>query len=129
MSGKYLLDTNVIIALLKPDETVKVKIDQMPDCFVCSIVVGELHFGAQNSTQVQSNVARIERALQEFPSLVCDEDTARVYGLVKKQLRDLGRPTPENDIWIAATSIQHGLTLVTFDHHFDHVPDLELERW
>jgi predicted nucleic acid-binding protein len=37
-------------------------------------------------------------------------------------------PVPTNDIWIAATAIQHHLTLFTFDAHFARVPDLSVGR-
>ena len=53
----------------------------------------------------------------------------RVYGEIKTALRRLGRPLPENDIWIAAIAIQHGLTLVSRDAHFDHLVGLSLDRW
>ncbi|HEV8045487.1 MAG TPA: PIN domain-containing protein [Rubrobacter sp.] len=44
-------------------------------------------------------------------------------------MRRIGRPIPENDIWIAATALQHGLVLVTRDSHFEHVEGLRVERW
>ncbi len=56
-------------------------------------------------------------------------DTARFYGTVKKRLQENGRPIPENDIWIAAIALQHGLTVATGDPHFDHVEDLLVEAW
>ncbi|HEY4572503.1 MAG TPA: PIN domain-containing protein [Thermoanaerobaculia bacterium] len=40
-----------------------------------------------------------------------------------------GRPIPENDIWIAASARQHGLTLATRDGHFDDVDGLITETW
>ena len=44
-----------------------------------------------------------------------DLATTRVYGKIKNELKKKGRPIPENDLWIAATNIQHNLTLVTKD--------------
>ena len=35
-------------------------------------------------------------------------------------------PLPENDIWIAAICLQHGLTLLTLDRHFDRIEGLAL---
>jgi predicted nucleic acid-binding protein len=37
-----------------------------------------------------------------------------------------GRPIPSNDLWIAASSLQHGLALSTFDDHFRHIDGLIL---
>ena len=60
---------------------------------------------------------------------VCDEETARHYGIIKFALLRKGRPILENDIWIAASAWQHRLTVATRDGHFDYVDDLPLEHW
>jgi tRNA(fMet)-specific endonuclease VapC len=44
-------------------------------------------------------------------------------------LKEKGKPLPENDIWIAALAMQHNLTLITRDTHFDHVNGLDREKW
>jgi len=48
---------------------------------------------------------------------------------LKAALRALGKPIPENDLWIAAVAIQHGLVRVSRDEHFQNLPGLEIERW
>lgn len=55
--------------------------------------------------------------------------TAWIYGEVRNHLRLKARPIPENDLWIAAIAIQHGLTLATRDEHFNDVDDLKRENW
>jgi tRNA(fMet)-specific endonuclease VapC len=60
------------------------------------------------------------------------ETTARttaVYARVRHQLRAAGTPIPENDVWIAATAIEHNLPLVTRDNHFKVVEELEVLAW
>ena len=47
-----------------------------------------------------------------------DLATAHWYGKVKAALKRKGRPIPENDIWIAATAIVAGMTLLTTDKDF-----------
>ena len=37
-----------------------------------------------------------------------------------------GTPMPTNDIWIAASAIQHDCPLFTQDAHFKNVPGLKL---
>ncbi len=59
----------------------------------------------------------------------CGRATARRYAAIKNELRRQGRPIPENDLWIAATALEHGLLLVTRDEHFQHIGGLEIERW
>ena len=36
---------------------------------------------------------------------------------------------PTNDIWIAATAIQHGMKLVSNDAHFSNIAGLTVESW
>ena len=59
----------------------------------------------------------------------CDAESARRYSEVKDILRQKGLPIPENDVWIAAIALQHDLTLVTRDTHFDEVEGLRIEKW
>jgi tRNA(fMet)-specific endonuclease VapC len=53
----------------------------------------------------------------------------RVYGSVRIALRRKGRPIPDNDTWIAAVALQHGLVLASRDSHFEQVEGLRLDRW
>jgi tRNA(fMet)-specific endonuclease VapC len=59
----------------------------------------------------------------------CDATTARHYARLRNRLRGKGRPIPENDLWIAATAIEHGLVLVSRDEHFAQVEGLLVESW
>jgi tRNA(fMet)-specific endonuclease VapC len=53
-----------------------------------------------------------------------DEQTNHYYAQIFVQLRQQGTPIPTNDIWIAAITLQHGLTLCSRDAHFDHLRQL-----
>jgi predicted nucleic acid-binding protein len=35
-----------------------------------------------------------------------------------------GTPIPTHDIWIAALVVEHGLTLLSRDKHFDRLPQI-----
>lgn len=129
MSGRFLLDTNIVIALSVNDEAVLENLDEDAATYVPSIVVGELFFGAYRSARVQENLARTVEFAANNTVLACDADTARRYGQVRNQLRRAGRPIPENDVWIAAIALQYDLTLVSRDSHFDSVESLEVEVW
>ena len=97
--------------------------------FVPSIAIGELCFGARKSKRVRENPALIDEFAANSVVLGCDIATARRYGEVKNGLRLKGRPIPENDIWIAAMALQHGLALATRDAHFSEVEGLEVVAW
>ena len=126
--GKVLLDTNIIIAFFSGEKAVTQHIARS-EIFVSSTVLGELHFGAHKSTQAASNEMRIEEFASSALVLSCDAETARHYGQIKDRLRLKGRPIPENDIWIAASAMQHDLPLATRDDHFKEVDGLRIETW
>jgi tRNA(fMet)-specific endonuclease VapC len=127
--GRYLLDTNVAVAILNDKVDLEQYLGVGRDAFLSTTVLGELCFGAEKSSRIEDNFIKIRRLANLCPVLVCDEETARQYGLIKKLLEQRGKPIPENDIWIAASARQHGLTLVTRDGHFGSVEDLIVERW
>ena len=129
MSGSYLLDTNIIIALFANETAVKSSFTQADAVFLPSIVVGELCYGARKSARTNENLERIEELVVESAVLVCDTETAQRYGEVKNKLRLKGRPLPENDIWIAALALQYNLTLVTRDAHFQEIENLQTIAW
>lgn len=129
MSGRYLLDTNIIIGLFADEVAVKNRLAQADEIFVPSIAVGQLYYGARKSGRSKENLERIEEFAANNTVLGCDVQTARHYGEVKQQLRLKGRPLPENDIWIAALALQYDLTLVTRDAHFKEIENLQTVAW
>lgn len=129
VSGRFLLDTNIVIALFADEAIVKDNLAQASEIFIPSIVIGELYYGARKSGRVEANVARVGEIVDGSTILVCDAETARQDGEVKNKLRLKGRPLPENDIWIAALALQHELVLVTRDAHFQEVESLKTKAW
>ncbi|MDJ0732872.1 MAG: type II toxin-antitoxin system VapC family toxin [Nostocaceae cyanobacterium] len=129
MSGRYLLDTNIIIALFANEVAVKNSLAQADEVFIPSIVVGELCYGVRKSGRPKQNLERIDEFVANSTVLGCNAETARYYGEVKNTLRQKGRPLPENDIWIAAIAIQYNLTLVTRDAHFKEIENLQTLVW
>lgn len=129
MNGRFLLDTNIIIALFAEDPKIHEHITNASEVFVPSIAIGELYFGAYKSSKVQENHARIDEFIFNNTVLACNADTARRYGDIKFSLKEKGQPIPENDIWIAAVAQQYDLTLVTRDTHFGVIDDLKIEAW
>ena len=129
MSGSFVLDTYIIIALFKEDGAVLEHLKAADELFVPAVVLGELRYGARKSEQVQANLDRIRGFEAVVSILPVNATTAEHYGIVKEALRTKGRPLPENDIWIAAVAVQHGLPVVSRDEHFRDVDGLELVRW
>lgn len=124
----YLLDTNAAVALLNGDAAINIVLSQA-EMFIPSISVGELYYGAEKSVRVRENVQRVEVFVNQRDILVCDIETARWYGRIFQALRSKGRPIPQNDVWIAAIALQHHLTLLTRDAHFNEVDNLPVQGW
>lgn len=129
MSGKCLLDTNIVITLFANETSVKDNLAKTDEVFVPSVVIGELLFGAHKSARTKENLARISEFAASSIVLGCDTETAHYYGEIKNALRLKGHPIPENDIWIAAIALQHGLTLATRDSHFNEIENLKVVVW
>jgi len=129
MNGRRLLDTNIIIALFAGEDLVLRRLARQREVFVSSIVVGELYYGAFKSHHRKENLQRIDEFVSHNTVLDCNAETARFYGQAKDNLRAIGRPIPENDLWIAATALQHDLKLVSRDAHFELIRGLKHEIW
>ena len=129
MSGRFLLDSNIVIALFARDTTILEHLARAEAILIPTIVIGELYYGARKSARASENIARLEAFAAVVPVLGCDAHTARHYGQIKDDLRRKGQPIPENDIWIAAIALRHGLTLVTRDVHLSKIDALPLAAW
>ena len=129
MSGKYLLDTNIVIALFAEDKSVQRRIATAEEIFIPATVIGELFFGAFNSANQRENMSRIEEFALFNAVLVSGVGTGKEYGRIKNTLKIKGSPIPENDIWIAALAMEHGLILVTRDEHFTIIEGLKKATW
>ncbi len=123
-TGRLLLDTNIISDLNdNVPETLQV-LASAEEVFTSVVVAGELFYGIENSTRRKENFSFYTDFFQTCAVLDITLDTASIYGAIKTNLRQKGKPIPENDIWIAAIAIQNDLTLLTHDHHFSSVDRL-----
>lgn len=121
--SRLLLDTSAYSAAFRGNGAAKEAIQSAEELFLSPIVIGELLAGFAGGRHREKN----EKELAEFlavPSvsgLEIDQETARRYALILTSLRAAGTPIPTNDIWIAASAMQHGLELLTADDHFSKV--------
>ena len=129
MNGKFLLDTNIVVALFKDDQAIRGRLSQRPMVLLSAVVLGELYYGAQKSERLAKNLRQINRFLTRAAVVQSDAATAYEYSAIRNELRIKGRPIPENDLWIAAAARQHDLTLVSRDRHFAEVENLRCEQW
>jgi tRNA(fMet)-specific endonuclease VapC len=128
---RYLLDTNVVIALLN-DASSKVALrarqEQPRDIAISAIVVHELYYGAFKSRRVENNPAIID-ALQ-LEVIEFDREDARQAGAVRARLAAQGTPIGPYDALIAGQALARNMVLVTNNlREFGRVLGLQLEDW
>ena len=131
MSTSYLLDTSVLVLLLKQDTKISKKLAEVGEAtfYVSTIALGELYYGAEHSINIEKSRADVDTLTRTMTIPTADNATARKYGLLKHEQQARGWMLPDNDLWIAATAFQYGLTLIARDHHFTLITDLILEQW
>lgn len=79
MNGRYLLDTNIFVPFLNGDPVLKEKFSQYEEVYLSVIALGELYYGAFNSSKKTSNLEKIEGFKDEIFILGCDENTSKIY--------------------------------------------------
>ena len=127
MSG-LILDTSAYVAF-KRGQQQAVEILQLAETIVIPVIVlGELlagfAFGAREAENRRELTAFLDSPRVQMATV--GSTTASWYGRVYANLRRLGRPIPANDLWIAATALQSGLPVFSYDRHFKSVEGLGL---
>jgi tRNA(fMet)-specific endonuclease VapC len=103
------------------------------DSFLSVITAGELLHGVHRAAQPDVRARRsafVEGILERFPLLPVDLATARAHAQMWAELRQTGTVIGPHDMWLAATCVAHGLTMVTANvREFERVPGLGVEVW
>lgn len=124
MSG-WLLDTNVISELRRPRPSARVRSfiagQRLDDLFVSTVTFAEIRYGIET---VGDPVRRAEltdwllhrvRPMFDQRVLEVSEDVMFKWRLLVEDGRKAGHTFSQPDLIIAATALQHGLTVVTRD--------------
>jgi tRNA(fMet)-specific endonuclease VapC len=145
----YLLDTNHCSSLMDGVPSVVQRLREVDETNVatCVIVCGELTDMAYRSERVQGNVTKVSGFLTAIGVYTISQQTAEIYGRLKSDafmrfgpkekakrrhftLGQMG--VGENDLWIAAIALQHGLTIVSADSDFARLQQIRpflMENW
>jgi predicted nucleic acid-binding protein len=93
--------------------------------FVSIISVGEFAEGFESSRETDCWTC-----LQLYTILTLDREIAWRAGQLSRQLRVTGQLVGDNDLWIAATALRHGLNLVTANtNHFRRIPGISVATY
>ena len=124
-----VIDTNAYTRLLAGEEDVLDVIGTAEIVYMSIFVLGELYAGFAGGTKERGNKETLDSFLLKptVKILNATSETAKVFGMVKQDLKKAGTPLPINDVWIAAHALETGSALITYDTHFRKIPGLR--RW
>lgn len=128
-NGRFVVDTNVVIALFACDPAIRERIATAAEVFIPTPVLGELYYGAIRSSRAAANIAQIDLLPKNYAILPVDHTTAKFFGELRNDLRKIGKPIPTNDIWVAALAAQWSATVATRDEHFNMISNVRSEQW
>lgn len=131
----YLFDTNILSEVLKkrPNEGFLERLSGIPGHlqYTSCICVMELRYGSKRRPDHESFWKRIEdKLLSQVKTLPVAGGTALIAGDIAANLSFNGRGISPEDLFIAATAVENGLTLVTANQrHFRGIEGLKIENW
>lgn len=132
MTLLFLLDTDTCVYWLRGREAVRQHmLNADPGVIAISIItLAELRYGAACSAQPDANHQAINTFTGGITVIGIDAMIAQRFGDIKANLRRQGALLEDSDLFIAATALTLGTTLVTNNNeHFRRVPGIKLENW
>jgi tRNA(fMet)-specific endonuclease VapC len=124
-----ILDTNALSAFVDGDAAVGEVLRHQARACIPVIVLGEFRYGIAQSRHRSAYEQWLASQLGHFEVLPVTDDTAQSYAALRVTLKQNGTPIPANDAWIAALAVQHRLTVLSRDRHFDAVPQIRRQSW
>jgi tRNA(fMet)-specific endonuclease VapC len=118
------LDTNIAIDILNGQKQTIALIEGNEIICLPVTVCGELLFGARNSSKQEQNERNYQSFIRKCVILDINFLVADEYSTIRLELKQKGKPIPENDIWIAAVCIVNDIQLVSHDKHFENIDRL-----
>ena len=123
---RVALDTNRLTDLFQGDAELADRLSECDEVWIPLIVLAEIKAGftAARSNTATKSFCGAFLAKPTVGVLLPARETAEHYAHLFVQLKRVGTPIPDNDIWIAALVLEHDLQLITRDQHFERVPQL-----
>lgn len=121
--SRLTLDTSAYSAFKRGQREVVDHLRRADEILLPSIVLGELLGGFAVGDRSRRNRDEL-RLFLDSPRVrlaSIGEATAERYAFIYASLRARGQPIPTNDLWIAASAMEHGTELVTLDRDFVHI--------
>ena len=129
---KYMLDTNIVIYVIKrrPIELLEIFNRHVGQMCISSITLAELLHGVEKSAMPDHNLLQVEDFISRLEVLTYGSKAAAHYGEIRADLERKGTPIGVNDLHIAGHARSEGLTLVSNNlREFRRVEALRLINW
>lgn len=130
-----LIDSGVLIDAERGKIDVAAHLEgREADEFYLSVVsASELLHGVHRASKAAVRARRsafVEAVLDRFPILEIDVAAARMHARIWAETSASGKRVGPHDLWIAASAMAHGLTVVTGNvREFKMIPGLKVESW
>ena len=123
---RVALDTNRLTDLFQGDADLADRLATCDEVWIPLVVLGEIRAGFLGGSQQHRNQTLLQKLLAKPTAgvLLPDRESSEHYARLFVQLKRAGTPVPDNDLWIAALTLQHDLVLITRDRHFEKIPQL-----
>ena len=129
---RYLLDTSLVAAFLHGRPTALALIAPLvrqEQAKTSILVYGEVIEYLKGLPTFQEHKTRLQKlfALNQITPYPLTYPILERYADIRRTLRPQGKEIGDIDTLIAATALEHDLTLVTIDTDYDRVPQLKWE--
>lgn len=117
---RILVDTSAYSAFMRGNPDVVSATRRADEIVLTPVVLAELRAGFLRGRWKAKNEMELSSFL-DSPKVITvpiDEESAERYAVIIASLWEAGTPVPTNDIWIAASAMQHGLRVLTTDAHY-----------
>jgi tRNA(fMet)-specific endonuclease VapC len=105
MTRSAAVDANAYVALQAGDVAAATRIGSFTTLLLPVTVLGELIYGAAASARAALNRQKVEEFAARCTLLETTAEIAEGYADLRLHLRTIGRPIPDNDLWIAAACL------------------------
>ena len=125
----FLIDTSLLVRADRGELQDPLSAVFESQLSVSVITLAELRRGVLMASPESraKRVAFVGTLVSKLTMIPIDERVAEVHAHLWSQLKEVGKPVPENDLWIASTAIARGLPVATLDRkHFSRIPGLEV---
>jgi tRNA(fMet)-specific endonuclease VapC len=131
MTGRFVLDTNAVSAILRRHPLVCARAAAVPlsSLAISSVTAGELYYGLAKRPQATALARLVAEFLRHTDVLPWDDGVSRTYGAVRARLESEGVTIAALDLMIGAHALAAGAVLVSADRAFRRIDGLTVEDW